>query len=120
MTRRQQKGRATFPPLDDHLVVPEVTRDEIIKGRRVVAHPAQRPHGRQHSQLDFLVRGLVAPGHETSSDLLTRCRVSRSSAVVFSPFFVAGSSGKRAVPDSAGWRWNPGLLGCFDLGAEFQ
>ena len=63
---------AAFPRLDDHLVVPEVTRDEIIKGRRVVSHPAQRPHGRQHSQLDFLVRGLVAPGHETSSDLLTR------------------------------------------------
>lgn len=65
-------GRSGFPPLDEHLVVPEITRDEIIKGRRVVAHPAQRPHGRQHSQLDFLVRGLVAPGHETSSDLLTR------------------------------------------------
>ena len=69
----QLPGRATvFPALDDHLVVPEVTRDEVIKGRRVIAQPAQRPHARQHSQLDFVVRGLVAPGHETSSDLLTR------------------------------------------------
>jgi hypothetical protein len=28
------------PPLDQHLVVPEVTRDEMIRGRNVVAQPA--------------------------------------------------------------------------------
>ena len=33
-------GRGPFPGVDDHLVVPEVTRDEIIGGRRVVAMPA--------------------------------------------------------------------------------
>ena len=29
-----------FPPVDEHWVDPEVTRDEIIGGRRVVAMPA--------------------------------------------------------------------------------
>jgi hypothetical protein len=37
-------GRGAFPDVDDHLVEPEVTRDEIIGGQRVVASPAKRPH----------------------------------------------------------------------------
>jgi len=65
-------GRADFPRVDDHLVVPEVTRDEIIKGRRVVAMPADAPHGDQHFRLDYVVAAHVAPGYEGSSDLLTR------------------------------------------------
>jgi len=65
-------GRAGFPRLDDHLVVPEVTRDEVIKGRRVVAHPAAPPHGDQHFRLDYVVAAHVAPGYEGSTDLLTR------------------------------------------------
>jgi len=65
-------GRADFPRLDDHLVVPEVTRDEVIKGRRVVALPAAPPHGDQHFRLDYVVAAHVAPGYEGSTDLLTR------------------------------------------------
>lgn len=65
-------GRAGFPGLDDHLVAPEVSRDEVIKGRRVVAHPALEAHGDKHGELDFVVRGLVAPGYQMSTDLLTR------------------------------------------------
>jgi hypothetical protein len=65
-------GRGDFPRLDDHLVMPEVTRDEVIKGRRVVAHPALAAHGDEHSEIDFVVRGLVAPGYQVSTDLLTR------------------------------------------------
>jgi hypothetical protein len=65
-------GRGSFPRLDDHLVVPEVTRDEIINGRRVVAHPALQPHADRHSDLDYVVRAHVAPGYRASSDLLTR------------------------------------------------
>ena len=65
-------GRGDFPRLDDHLVVPEITRDEVIKGRRVVAHPALAVHGDEHSEIDFVVRGLVAPGYQVSTDLLTR------------------------------------------------
>jgi len=65
-------GRAGLPRIDDRLVVPEVTRDEIIKGRRVVAMPAEAPHGDQHFRLDYVVGAHVAPGYEGSTELLTR------------------------------------------------
>ena len=62
----------SFPPLDEHLVEPEVTRDEMIRGRRVVAMPALPPHGDRHFELDFVLRGSVAPGYVGSTDLITR------------------------------------------------
>src|SRR5436309_6022370 len=65
-------GRDSFPQVDDHLVEPEVTRDEIVGGHRIVASPAQPPHADQHSELDFILRALVAPGYRASVDLLTR------------------------------------------------
>jgi hypothetical protein len=65
-------GRGAFPRVDDHLVVPEATRDEIIAGRRVVAHPALPPHANQQTELGYVVRGKVAAGYLTPSDLLTR------------------------------------------------
>jgi hypothetical protein len=65
-------GREPFPPVDEHLVVPEVTRDEIIGGRRVVAMPAQPPHATKRTDLRYLVRAHVAPGYTAAADLLTR------------------------------------------------
>ena len=65
-------GRGSFPGVDDHLVVPELTRDEIIGGRRMVAFPAQPPHATLHSDLDYVLRAHVAPGFRTAADLLTR------------------------------------------------
>ena len=65
-------GRDPFPRVDDHLVEPEVTRDEIIGGRKVVAHPALEPHADQHTELDYLLRAHVAPGYRVSADLITR------------------------------------------------
>ena len=65
-------GRGGFPRVDDHLVVPEITRDEIIAGRRVVASPAKEPHATQHTQLDYVVRAHIAPGYLVAADLLTR------------------------------------------------
>lgn len=65
-------GRGSFPRVDDHLVEPEVTRDEIIGGQRVVASPAKRPHARQHTRLDYLIQAHVPPGYEAATDLLTR------------------------------------------------
>ncbi|HBL27603.1 MAG TPA: hypothetical protein DD490_12265 [Acidobacteria bacterium] len=69
--RHPGRGNA-FPRVDDHLVAPEVTRDEIIKGRRVVALPAEAPHGDQHHRLDYVTAAHVAPGYEGSTDLITR------------------------------------------------
>jgi hypothetical protein len=65
-------GRGPSPAVDDHLVVPEVTRDEIIAGRKVVAFPAEAPHGDKQVDLDFLLRSHVAPGYVVSADLITR------------------------------------------------
>lgn len=69
---RHLPGRSDFPRIDDHLVVPEVTRDEVINGRRVVAQPALEPHATRHSDLDYVVRAHVAPGYLSAADLLTR------------------------------------------------
>jgi hypothetical protein len=65
-------GRGDFPRVDDHLVQPEVTRDEIIGGRKLVASPAQRPHATQNTRLDYVLEAHVAPGYEAATDLLTR------------------------------------------------
>jgi len=65
-------GRSPFPGVDDHLVVPEVTRDEIIAGKRVIAMPAQPPHADRQSALDHLLQTHVAPGYVASADLITR------------------------------------------------
>lgn len=61
-----------FPRVDDHLVEPEVTRDEIIGGRRVVAFPALEPHAGQQSDLNYVLRAHVSPGYLTAAKLLTR------------------------------------------------
>ena len=65
-------GRGSFPLVDDHLVEPEATRDEIVNGRRVVAFPAEAPHGDKQVDLDTLLRIHVAPGFIASADLISR------------------------------------------------
>lgn len=65
-------GRGDFPRVDDHLVQPEVTRDEIIGGRKVVASPAKHPHATQNTRLHYVLQAHVAPGYEAATDLLTR------------------------------------------------
>jgi hypothetical protein len=65
-------GRGPFPPVDERLVEPEVTRDEIIGGRRVVAFPAEAPHADQQGELQYVVRAHVAPGYLAAVELLTR------------------------------------------------
>ena len=65
-------GRDPFPAVDDHLVEPEVTRDEIINGRRVVALPAEQPHADKHVDLAYVLRAHVAPGYRASVELITR------------------------------------------------
>lgn len=65
-------GRGSFPRIDDHLVKVEVTRDEIINGRWVVALPAHPPHATKHTDLGYVLRAHVAPGYIVATDLLTR------------------------------------------------
>jgi hypothetical protein len=61
-----------FPRVDDHLVEPEVTRDEIIGGQRVVALPAEPPQARLHSRLNYVLCAHVVPGYSGATFLLTR------------------------------------------------
>jgi hypothetical protein len=64
--------RGPFPRVDDHLVEPEVTRDELIGGRRTISMPAKKPHATRQSVLDHLLQAHVAPGYVAATDLLTR------------------------------------------------
>ncbi len=64
--------KTPFPNLDDHLVEPEITRDEIIAGQRVVLSPVEEPHAIQHTRLNYVLSSYVAPGYRGASDLLTR------------------------------------------------
>src|SRR5436853_5881106 len=68
----RQPGRDSFPGVDDHLVVPEVTRDEIIGGRLVVAQPAKPPHAKRHFVLDHVLQAHLASEYVGATDLLTR------------------------------------------------
>ncbi len=68
----RQPGTTSFPRVDDHLVEAEVTRDEIIGGRRVVSMPAHPPHAKRQTELDYVLRNRVAPGYTAATDLLTR------------------------------------------------
>ena len=63
---------AAFPPVDDHLVLPEVSREEIIRGRKIVTMGANPPHAETHARADFLIMPHVRDDYIASSDLLTR------------------------------------------------
>jgi len=63
---------AGFPDVDDHLDPPEITRLERIGGRVMEASPAEVPHAIRHGELDYLLRGTVAEGYRSASDLKTR------------------------------------------------
>jgi hypothetical protein len=64
-------GASAFPPIDEHLVQPE-TREEMVRGERILAQPALAPHGDRHFELDYVLRAHVRPGFVGSTDLLSR------------------------------------------------
>jgi hypothetical protein len=59
------------PPIDARLVEPE-TREQLLRGRRLVALPAHPPHGDRHFRLDYVIGAHVKDGYVGSTDLLTR------------------------------------------------
>ena len=65
-------GREAAPSLEDCLVQPEHTRDEMIRGRRVVAMPANPPHADWQFGLGYVIGAHVKPGYVGSAELLTR------------------------------------------------
>ena len=61
-----------FPKVDDHLVKPEISRDEIIRGRKIVTMGAKVEHAKAHMRADFLIAPHVVDTHDAGTDLLTR------------------------------------------------
>lgn len=59
------------PRVYERLVQPE-TRDQLVRGRHVLAMPANPPHGDQHFKLDYVIGAHVGEGYVGSTDLLTR------------------------------------------------
>jgi Putative restriction endonuclease len=68
-----------LPPVDEHLVKPE-TREEMVRGRRVLAMPANPEHGDRHFELDYVLRAHVKEEYVGSTDLLTRAAESSNFA----------------------------------------
>jgi len=64
--------RVSMPGLDDHLVKPEVTRDEIVRGERMVAMPSLPEHGDRHFGIDYVLGAHVKSEYVGSTDLITR------------------------------------------------
>jgi hypothetical protein len=54
------------------LVQPEVTRDIVIRGEKMVAQPAEKDHADAHARLDFVLLAHVLDDRTSSSDLITR------------------------------------------------
>ncbi len=71
-TEHRSKPSPSFPPIDEHLVTPEVTYDEIIRGRKVDAMTALLPHAQAQGRLAFLISPHVLAGFVVPTELLTR------------------------------------------------
>lgn len=61
-----------FPSIEDHLVTPELTRDEVVRGQKLLAFPAHREHATRQCGVGFLISGNVVPEYESSVEMLTR------------------------------------------------
>lgn len=59
------------PPIDERLVRPE-TREQIVRGRPVLAMPSNPAHADRHFRLDYVIGAHVKAGYVGSTDLLTR------------------------------------------------
>ena len=70
--KREGASSGHPPRIDEHLVKPETTRDEVLQGRKIVAQPALAPHADAHAKIDAVVHWHVRDGYQTAIDLLTR------------------------------------------------
>ena len=58
--------------IDDHLVEPETTRAEVVRGQLMEALPALVPHGDMHVRIIHAIEASVTSDFVASADLLTR------------------------------------------------
>jgi len=71
--QRRRPG-ASFPAVDERLVMPE-TRFEVIEGKVEHVPPADEAHGTQHSKISALLEAHAAEGYDVAVDMLTRTSV---------------------------------------------
>lgn len=69
---RSSSRTRTFPRIDDHLIEPEVSQFELIRGREVDVSGSDPPHADAQSRLSFLILAHVVTGFIVASELLTR------------------------------------------------
>jgi hypothetical protein len=67
-------GTLEIPRVDDHLVRPE-TREELVRGRAVVAAPAKLPHARGQAVVVSVAEHLTTDDYFCATELLTRAGV---------------------------------------------
>jgi hypothetical protein len=79
-SRMRLPAECEWPPVDDYLDEPEVTRYERPGGRRVLASPATAEHGDPHFLLDKVLGPHLAEGYVGSVDLKTRVDTKREFA----------------------------------------
>jgi hypothetical protein len=73
---RQAPGAPSqWPRIDDHLVPPEISGAEVVRGQRYETMGANAEHADPHCQLDALLFHHVAPGYVAATDLQTRFTV---------------------------------------------
>ncbi|MBK9266711.1 MAG: hypothetical protein IPM54_43865 [Polyangiaceae bacterium] len=73
MERRSKP--APFPPVDEHIVVPEVSRVELIDGREVIDVGSLPPHADAQALTGFLLAAHVLRDYVVATELLTRSSV---------------------------------------------
>ncbi len=64
-----------FPPIDEHIVVPEVSRVELLDGREVVDVGSLPPHADAQALTGFLLAAHVLAAYVVATELLTRSAV---------------------------------------------
>ncbi len=61
-----------WPRVDDHLVEPETSRDEVLYGQRMQVMGALAPHADRQAELIYVLRAHVHPDFIVSTELQTR------------------------------------------------
>lgn len=70
--QKQPDIEYSFPGVDERLVVPETSREEMVRGEKILTMPANPPHAEQQQQLSYLIQSTTKSGFVGATDMLTR------------------------------------------------
>lgn len=69
------------PGVDDRLVAPETAREEMLRGEKLIAMPANPAHAEQQQQLSYIIQSNTKSGYVGAADMLTRASKNSDFAV---------------------------------------